>query len=130
MQICKILGLTGVDLFTPSDVVERRNTRRVCICIRTVSIKSRSMNINVRKFHDIPHNLNLLALIFYSELSANVQMWWQVPDFDIVTCMVAMPKDMVRFIRRSIELSQSILADSSNHHLQNHPRRKSSQVCP
>lgn len=96
LKICKILGLTGVDLFTPSDVVERKNTRRVCICIRSFSKKSRSMNVNV-------------------------------PDFDIVTCMVAMPKDMVRCIRRSIELSQSILADSSNHHLQNPSRRKSNQ---
>lgn len=96
LKICKILGLTGVDLFTPSDVVERKNTRRVCICIRSFSKKSRSININV-------------------------------PDFDIVTCMVAMPKDMVRCIRRSIELSQSILGDSSNHHFQNHLRRKSSQ---
>lgn len=41
LKICKILGLTGVDLFTPSDVVERKNTRRVCICIRSFSKKSR-----------------------------------------------------------------------------------------
>ncbi|GAU25428.1 hypothetical protein TSUD_70810 [Trifolium subterraneum] len=96
LKICKILGLTGIDLFTPSDVVERRNTRKVCMCIRSFSIKSRSMNINV-------------------------------PDFDIVTCKVAMPKDMVGCIRRSIELSRSVLTDSSSHDLQKQARRKSSQ---
>ncbi|KAK7318385.1 hypothetical protein RJT34_03084 [Clitoria ternatea] len=74
LKICKILGLTGVDLFSPSDVVERRNTRKV-------------------------------------------------PDFDIVTCMVAMPKDVVGCIRRNIELSHSILSDSSSsYHLQKHAR--------
>ncbi|XP_027340115.1 uncharacterized protein LOC113853735 isoform X2 [Abrus precatorius] len=97
LKICKILGLTGVDLFSPSDVVERRNTRRVCMCIRSFSKKSRSMNINV-------------------------------PDFDIVTCMVAMPKDLVGCIRRSIELSHSILADSSDSYCyQKHARGKSRQ---
>ncbi|XP_058731133.1 uncharacterized protein LOC131602925 isoform X2 [Vicia villosa] len=93
LKICKILGLTGIDLFTPSDVVERKNTRKVCMCIRSFSKKARSMSINV-------------------------------PDFDIVTCMVAMPKDMVGCIRRSIELSH---VDSSSQHLQKLERRKSSQ---
>ncbi|KAK7358756.1 hypothetical protein VNO77_00694 [Canavalia gladiata] len=97
LKICNILELTGVDLFTPSDVVERRNTRRVCMCIRSFSKRSRSMNINV-------------------------------PDFDNVTCMVAMPKDMVGYIRRSIELSHSILTDSSScYYLQKHARGKSRQ---
>ncbi|KAL2342864.1 hypothetical protein Fmac_004149 [Flemingia macrophylla] len=97
LKICKILGLTGVDLFSPSDVVERRNTRKVCMCIRSFSKKSRSININV-------------------------------PDFDIVTCMVAMPKDLVGYRRRSIELSHSIIADSSGiYYLQKHRRRKSRQ---
>lgn len=97
LKICKILGLTGVDLFSPSDVVERKNTRKVCMCIRSFSKKSRSMNINV-------------------------------PDFDIVTCMVAMPKDLVGCMRRSIELSHSTLTDSSgSYYLQKHGRRKSKQ---
>ncbi|KAK7399325.1 hypothetical protein VNO78_10507 [Psophocarpus tetragonolobus] len=100
LKICKILGLTGVDLFSPSDVVERRNTRKVCMCIRSFSKKSRSMNINV-------------------------------PDFDIVTCMVAMPKDLVGCMRRSIELSHNILADSSGTYcLQKHARRRSRQGYP
>lgn len=96
LKICKVLGLTGVDLFSPSDVVEKRNTRRVCMCIRSFSKKSRSMSVNV-------------------------------PDFDVVTCKVAMSKDLVGCIRKSIELSHNNLADSCSNHLQNHGRRKSRQ---
>jgi hypothetical protein len=48
-QICQILGLTGIDLFSPSDVVERRDTRQVCMCIRSLSIKARSKNLDVSK---------------------------------------------------------------------------------
>lgn len=100
------------------------------MCIRSFSKKSRSININVRKFHDIPHNLYSLAFIFGYVVFANVKMWQQVPDFDIVTCMAAMPKDFVGCIRRSIELSQNVLADSSDHHSQKYERRKSNRVCP
>ncbi|XP_027919462.1 uncharacterized protein LOC114178001 isoform X2 [Vigna unguiculata] len=100
LKICKILGLTGVDLFSPSDVVEKRNTRKVCMCIRSFSKKSRSMNINV-------------------------------PDFDIVTCMVIMPKDLVGCMRRSLELSHNIPVDSSgDYYLQKHARRRSRQGYP
>lgn len=119
------MGLIGIDLFTPSDVVERKNTRRVCMCVRSFSKKARSVSINVSKFHDISHNLYILFCIFVLMW----KMWWQVPDFDIVTCMVAMPKDMVGCIRRSIELSQSINVDSSGQQLQKPASRKSSQVC-
>ncbi|XP_010247321.1 PREDICTED: uncharacterized protein LOC104590375 isoform X1 [Nelumbo nucifera] len=75
LKICQILGLTSIDLFSPSDVVEKRDTRRVCLCIRSLSKKARSKNLNV-------------------------------PDFDIVTYTIAMPTDMVGFIRRSLEQSQ------------------------
>ncbi|XXG87219.1 hypothetical protein AAC387_Pa11g1961 [Persea americana] len=76
LKICKIVGLTGVDLFSPSDVVERRDTRRVCMCIRALSKKARSKHLNI-------------------------------PDFDVVTYTIAMPTDMVGYIRRSLEKSQS-----------------------
>ncbi|KAF6164815.1 hypothetical protein GIB67_031267 [Kingdonia uniflora] len=74
LKICQILGLSGIDLFSPSDVVEKRDIRRVCMCIRSVSKKAR--------FKDV-----------------------HVPDFDIVTYTVSMPKDMVKCIRRSLEKS-------------------------
>ncbi|RLN40353.1 uncharacterized protein C2845_PM01G31300 [Panicum miliaceum] len=47
LKICQILGLAGIDLFIPSDVVEKRNVRKVCICIRSVSKKSQMMRLNI-----------------------------------------------------------------------------------
>ncbi|XP_021718695.1 uncharacterized protein LOC110686393 [Chenopodium quinoa] len=76
LRMCKNLGIDGIDLFAPSDVVERRNTRKVCMCLRSLSKKSRLRDLNV-------------------------------PDFDSVTCTLAMPTDMVEGIRKSLEMSQS-----------------------
>ncbi|KAJ7957105.1 Opaque endosperm10 [Quillaja saponaria] len=98
LKICKIVGLAGIDLISPSDVVEKRNTRRVCMCIRSFSKNARTKNLNV-------------------------------PDFDVVTYTVAMPKDMVGFIRRSLEVSQSSLLGSANN-LQNHASEKFGQGYP
>lgn len=50
LKICKVMGLSGVDLFSPSDVVEKRDTRKVCICIRSLSKKARSKQLNVPDF--------------------------------------------------------------------------------
>lgn len=83
LKICKILGLTGIDLFSPSDVVEKKNTRKVCMCIRSLSKKARSRQLNV-------------------------------PDFDMVTCTVAMPKDNVGCIRRRLEQSQCRFLSNAN----------------
>ncbi|KAE9602746.1 putative calponin domain-containing protein [Lupinus albus] len=96
LKICEMVGLAGIDLFTPSDVVERKNTRKVCMCIRSFSKKSRLMNIDV-------------------------------PDFDIVTCMVTMSKDVVGCIRRNIELSHAVLTYSSSFDIQKHAGEKSRQ---
>ncbi|WCJ37703.1 Protein OPAQUE10 [Euphorbia peplus] len=83
LKMCKILGLNGIDLFSPSDVVEKGDTRKVCMCLRALSNKTRSLHLNV-------------------------------PDFDIVTSTVAMPTDMVGYIRRSWELSLSEYSTSAN----------------
>nr|GMC68105.1 protein OPAQUE10-like isoform X2 [Ipomoea batatas] len=91
LAICKILGLDGIDLFSPSDVVEKRNTRKVCICVRAVSKKVRSKQLNV-------------------------------PNFDMVTCAVAMPKDMVGGIKRSLETSKSSISSSSSYNSYNYQR--------
>ncbi|XP_054821180.1 uncharacterized protein LOC129320056 [Prosopis cineraria] len=96
LKICKILGLTGIDLFSPSDVVEKRNTRKVSMCIRSFSKKARSKHINV-------------------------------PDFDVVSCTITMPKDMVGCIRRNLELSQSSFADSPTYYLRRHVEAKHRQ---
>ncbi|KAK4416620.1 protein OPAQUE10 [Sesamum alatum] len=50
LKICKILGLSGIDLFSPSDVVEKKNVRKVCICIRALSKKARSKQLSVPDF--------------------------------------------------------------------------------
>ncbi|XP_065873165.1 uncharacterized protein [Euphorbia lathyris] len=96
LKMCKILGLDGIDLFSPSDVVEKGDTRKVCMCLRALSNKARSLHLNV-------------------------------PDFDIVTSTVAMPTDMVGYIRRSWELSLSEYSSSSTL-IQHHKlRQRSSQ---
>ncbi|XP_019704444.1 uncharacterized protein [Elaeis guineensis] len=50
LKVCQILGLTSIDLFSPSDVVEKRDIRRVCMCIRSLSKKARSKNLRVPDF--------------------------------------------------------------------------------
>ncbi|XP_076943620.1 protein OPAQUE10-like [Bidens hawaiensis] len=50
LKVCKVMGLNSVDLFSPSDVVEKRNIRKVCICIRSLSMKARSKQLNVPDF--------------------------------------------------------------------------------
>ncbi|XP_044470783.1 uncharacterized protein LOC123199789 isoform X3 [Mangifera indica] len=86
LKICKILGLTGIDLFSPSDVVEKKNTRKVCMCIRLLSKKARSKHLSV-------------------------------PDFDVVSYTVAMPTDMVRCIRRSLEQSRHMFLSTASQNL-------------
>ncbi|XP_047332150.1 protein OPAQUE10-like [Impatiens glandulifera] len=53
LKICKILGLKSIDLFSPSDVVEKKNTRKVCMCIRSLSKKARSKQLNVPDFEKV-----------------------------------------------------------------------------
>ncbi|XP_004245671.1 uncharacterized protein [Solanum lycopersicum] len=93
LKICKILGLNGIDLFSPSDVVEKKNIRKVCICLRALSNKARSKQL-------------------------------KVPDFDLVTSMVVMPKNMVGGIRRSLETSQCSLSSSSGYYSYKETRSK------
>ncbi|KAG5593070.1 hypothetical protein H5410_043584 [Solanum commersonii] len=93
LKICKILGLNGIDLFSPSDVVEKKNIRKVCICLRALSNKARSKQL-------------------------------KVPDFDLVTSTVVMPKNMVGGIRRSLETSQGSLSSSSGYYSYKETRSK------
>ncbi|KAK9691688.1 hypothetical protein RND81_09G212300 [Saponaria officinalis] len=59
LKMCKNLGLDGIDLFTPSDVVEKRNTRKVCMCIRSLSKKARSKELNVPDFDSVTCTLTM-----------------------------------------------------------------------
>ncbi|KAL8477364.1 hypothetical protein ACS0TY_029605 [Phlomoides rotata] len=57
LKICKILGLSGIDLFSPSDIVEKRDIRKVCICIRALSKKTRSKQLSVPDFDMVRHSV-------------------------------------------------------------------------
>lgn len=59
LKICKILGLNGVDLFSPSDVVEKRDKRKVCICIRSLSKKARSKQLKVPDFDIVTYTIQM-----------------------------------------------------------------------
>eukprot|EP00250_Pteridium_aquilinum_P024593 c29307_g1_i1 orf=213-1526(+) len=56
LKVCQKLGLTGVDLFSPPDVVEEKDIRRVCLCIRALSQKARARNVKVPNFDYVTHN--------------------------------------------------------------------------
>ncbi|XP_038984754.1 uncharacterized protein LOC103715266 isoform X2 [Phoenix dactylifera] len=57
LKICQILGLTSIDLFSPSDVVEKRDVRRVCMCIRSLSKKARLKNLRVPDFDIVTYTI-------------------------------------------------------------------------
>ncbi|XP_068642992.1 uncharacterized protein [Aristolochia californica] len=57
LKICQILGLTGIDLFSASDVVEKRDIRRVCMCIRSLSKKARLKHLNVPDFDVVTYTI-------------------------------------------------------------------------
>ncbi|KMT13397.1 hypothetical protein BVRB_4g084310 [Beta vulgaris subsp. vulgaris] len=59
LRMCKSLGMNGIDLFTPSDVVEKRNTRKVCMCLRSLSKKTRSKDLNVPDFDSVTCTLTM-----------------------------------------------------------------------
>ena len=120
-QICQILGLAGIDLFTPSDVVEKRNVRKVCMCIRSLSKKAGTMHLNVsarfecnlfKQSFQITYGCPIQAVI---SKQAFLLAWCQVPDFDIVTRTIAMPNYIVGGIRRSLEQPQRSSSCSSGH---------------
>ncbi|MCO5561791.1 hypothetical protein L7F22_015415 [Adiantum nelumboides] len=56
LKVCQKVGLTGLDLFSPPDVVEGKDIRRVCLCIRALSQKARARNLKVPNFDSITHS--------------------------------------------------------------------------
>ncbi|KAJ0967990.1 hypothetical protein J5N97_024907 [Dioscorea zingiberensis] len=57
LKICQILGLTSIDLFSSSDVVERRDICRVCMCVRSLSKKARLKNLSVPDFDIVTYSI-------------------------------------------------------------------------
>lgn len=54
MHNCKPLGLTDVELFSPSDVVEKRYIQNICMCIPSFSNHAISLNTNVPTLYIVP----------------------------------------------------------------------------
>ncbi|KAJ7541087.1 hypothetical protein O6H91_10G045500 [Diphasiastrum complanatum] len=59
LKICKRVGLLDVDLFTPDDVVEKKDTRRVCLCIRALSKKGRANKLELPDFDDMVYTFHM-----------------------------------------------------------------------
>lgn len=57
LKVCQKVGLTGVDLFSPPDVVEEKDIRRVCLCIRAVSKKAQVRHLGVPNFDYVTHSV-------------------------------------------------------------------------
>ncbi|XP_073127892.1 uncharacterized protein [Henckelia pumila] len=53
------MGLKGIDLFSPTDVVEKRDVRKVCICIRAISKKARSKQLSVPDFDMVMYSVSM-----------------------------------------------------------------------
>lgn len=47
MQVCRKVGLTDVELFSPPDAVEGKDIRQVCTSIRSLARKARAQHIRV-----------------------------------------------------------------------------------
>ncbi|MCO5586255.1 hypothetical protein L7F22_040194 [Adiantum nelumboides] len=56
LKVCQKLGLAGIDLFSPPDVVEKKDIRRVCLCIRALSKKARARHLEVPEFDYVTHS--------------------------------------------------------------------------
>jgi hypothetical protein len=57
LKVCKEVGLLDVDLFNPSDAIDQKDIRHVCVCLRRLSKKARTLNIQVPDFDNVKHTL-------------------------------------------------------------------------
>lgn len=57
LNVCKEVGLRDVDVFNPSDAVDKKDIRRVCVCLRRLSKKSRTLHILVPDFDNVKDTL-------------------------------------------------------------------------
>ncbi|KAG6549578.1 hypothetical protein Mapa_008960 [Marchantia paleacea] len=53
LKMCRTVGLSDVDLFTPPDAVEGKDMRRVCVAIRALARRARAQHIRVPDFDDV-----------------------------------------------------------------------------
>lgn len=81
LKVCKEVGLRDVDVFNPSDAVDKKDIRPVCVCLRRLSKKGRSLDIQVPDFDNVKDTL--------------------------VTPASKMPRDAVRRTQESLQQSSS-----------------------
>ncbi|KAL3693541.1 hypothetical protein R1sor_007192 [Riccia sorocarpa] len=57
LKMCREVGLSDVDLFTPPDAVEGKDIRRVCVAIRGLAKKGRAQHLRLPDFDDLSRPL-------------------------------------------------------------------------
>ncbi|KAG0577446.1 hypothetical protein KC19_5G156700 [Ceratodon purpureus] len=57
LKVCKEVGLQDLDVFDPSDAVDKKDIRRVCVCLRRFSKKGRTLGIQVPDFDNVKDTL-------------------------------------------------------------------------
>lgn len=57
LNMCKGVGLRDVDVFNPSDAVDQKDIRRVCVCLRRLSKKARTLHLLVPDFDNVKDTL-------------------------------------------------------------------------
>ena len=57
LKVCKEVGLQDLDVFDSSDAVDKKDIRRVCVCLRRLSKKGRTLGIQVPDFDNVKDTL-------------------------------------------------------------------------
>eukprot|EP00270_Netrium_digitus_P009036 TRINITY_DN2733_c0_g1_i3.p1 TRINITY_DN2733_c0_g1~~TRINITY_DN2733_c0_g1_i3.p1 ORF type:complete len:279 (+),score=72.58 TRINITY_DN2733_c0_g1_i3:240-1076(+) len=52
LQVCRDMGLTDMDLCSLPDVVEERNIKRACLCIRALALRAKGVHFPVKEFEE------------------------------------------------------------------------------
>ncbi|XP_024377899.1 uncharacterized protein [Physcomitrium patens] len=55
LKVCKDVGMLDLDLFNPSDAVDKKDIRHVCVCLRSLSKKARMLSIQLPDFDNVRH---------------------------------------------------------------------------
>ncbi len=56
-----MVGLQDVDLFNPSDAIDMKDIRRVCVCLRRLSKKARAQQLPVPDFDNVAQTTTAMA---------------------------------------------------------------------
>lgn len=104
LKICQILGLTGIDLFSPTDAVDKRDVRRVCMCIRSLSKKARVKNLEVPDFDIVICNVSMPT-----NLVGGIRRNLELSQYSSSTLNASTPE--VLRLERTVYQKETIIAD-------------------